>query len=72
VSAPSLLDETSARSRGSFRFGWFFAEIPLWTLYSTHSYGSSKMTRAELEFLMRRRVLRKNHHEWSQTADFVD
>ena len=54
-------------------FGWFFGRDSLWTLYALNSYGDSKMTRDELEFLMRRQSPEgKIIHEWSQTADLVD
>ena len=45
----------------------------LWTLYAVNSYGDFKLSRAEMEFLLRRqRADGKILHEWSQAAELVD
>ena len=54
-------------------FGWFFGRDALWTLYAVNSYGDFKLSRAEMEFLLRRqRADGKILHEWSQAAELVD
>lgn len=54
-------------------FGWFFGRDSLYTIYALDSYGDFKLTREELEFLMRRqRDDGKMMHEYSQTAAYVD
>ena len=54
-------------------FGWFFGRDALFTLYAVNSYGDFKLTREELEFLIRRqREDGKMMHEYSQTAAYVD
>ena len=50
-------------------FGWFFGRDALYTLYAVNSFGDFALTRAELEFLIRRqREDGKIMHEYSQTA----
>jgi len=50
-------------------FGWFFGRDALYTLYAVNSFGDFALTRAELEFLIRRRRPDgKIMHEYSQTA----
>ncbi len=54
-------------------FGWFFGRDALYTLYAVDSYGDWALTRAELDFLLKRqRVDGKIMHEYSQTAELVD
>jgi glycogen debranching enzyme len=54
-------------------FAWFFGRDALWTSYAINSYGDSGLSRAALEFLIRRqRSDGKIMHEYSQTADLVD
>ncbi|MBZ5593336.1 MAG: glycogen debranching protein [Acidobacteriia bacterium] len=54
-------------------YGWFFGRDTLWTLYAVHGYGDFALSRAALEFLIRRqRADGKIMHEFSQTADLVD
>jgi glycogen debranching enzyme len=54
-------------------FGWFFGRDALYTIYAVDSYGDFRLTREELEFLMRRqRDDGKMMHEYSQTAAYVD
>ena len=54
-------------------FGWFFGRDSLWSSYAINSYGDFALTRALLEFLIRRqRTDGKIMHEFSQTADLVD
>jgi glycogen debranching enzyme len=54
-------------------FGWFFGRDALYTLYAVNGFGDFALTRAELEFLMRRqRADGKMMHEWTQTAGEVD
>ena len=54
-------------------FGWFFGRDALWTLYAVNSYGDFTLSRAEMEFLLRRqRADGKILHEWSQAAELVD
>ena len=54
-------------------FGWFFGRDALYTLYAVDSYGDFALSRAELEFLMRRqRADGKMMHEYSQTAGEVN
>ncbi len=50
-------------------FGWFFGRDSLYTLYAVNSFGDFALSRAELEFLIRReRPDGKIMHEFSQTA----
>ncbi len=54
-------------------FGWYFGRDALWTLYAVNSYGDFKVTRDELNFLIKRQSPEgKIIHEWAQTADLVD
>src|ERR1700761_1319091 len=54
-------------------FGWYFGRDSLYTLYAVNGYGDFGLTRAELEFLMRRqRDDGKIMHEYPQTAAFFD
>lgn len=54
-------------------FGWFFGRDALYTLYAVNGFGDFALTRAELEFLIRRqRADGKIMHEYSQTAANVD
>ena len=54
-------------------FGWFFGRDALYTLYAVNGFGDFALTRAELEFLIRRqREDGKIMHEYSQTAAFID
>jgi glycogen debranching enzyme len=54
-------------------FGWFFGRDSLYTLYGVNSFGDFALTRAELDFLIKRqRDDGKMMHEYSQTAAFVD
>jgi glycogen debranching enzyme len=54
-------------------FGWFFGRDALWTLYAVNSYGDFRLTRDELNFLIRRQSKEgKIIHEWAQTAELVD
>ncbi len=54
-------------------FGWFFGRDALWTLYAVNSYGDLKLSRDEIEFLLKRQGSDgKIIHEWSQAADLVD
>ena len=54
-------------------FGWFFGRDSLYTLYAVDSYGDWALTRAELDFLLKRqRADGKIMHEYSQTAELVD
>jgi glycogen debranching enzyme len=54
-------------------FGWFFGRDALYTLYAVNGYGDFSLSRAELEFLIRRqRPDGKIMHEWSQTAAAID
>lgn len=54
-------------------FGWFFGRDSLWTLYAVNSYGDFKLTRDQIEFLLRRQSPEgKIMHEWSQTANLVN
>jgi glycogen debranching enzyme len=54
-------------------FGWFFGRDALYTLYAVNGFGDFALTRAELEFLLKRqRADGKIMHEWSQTAGEVD
>jgi len=51
-------------------FGWFFGRDALYTLYAVNGFGDFALTRAELEFLIRRqRADGKIMHEYSQTAN---
>jgi glycogen debranching enzyme len=50
-------------------FGWFFGRDSLYTLYAVNGFGDFKLTREELEFLMKRqRDDGKIMHEYPQTA----
>jgi hypothetical protein len=54
-------------------FGWYFGRDALWTLYAVNSYGDYRLTRDELDFLLKRQSPEgKIIHEWAQTADLVD
>jgi glycogen debranching enzyme len=54
-------------------FGWFFGRDSLFTLYAVNGFGDFALSRAELEFLIRRqRADGKIMHEFSQTAPDVD
>ncbi len=50
-------------------FGWFFGRDSLYTLYAVNGFGDFALTRAELDFLIKRqRADGKIMHEYSQTA----
>jgi glycogen debranching enzyme len=54
-------------------FGWFFGRDALYTLYAVNGFGDFKLSKDELEFLIRRqREDGKIMHEYSQTAAFID
>jgi glycogen debranching enzyme len=54
-------------------FGWYFGRDSLYTLYAVNGFGDFGLTRAELEFLMKRqRDDGKIMHEYPQTAAFFD
>ena len=54
-------------------FGWFFGRDSLYTLYAVNGMGDFRLSREELEFLMKReRADGKVMHEYSQTAGEVD
>jgi glycogen debranching enzyme len=54
-------------------FGWFFGRDSLYTLYAVNGYGDFALSKAELEFLIRRqRADGKIMHEYSQTAAAID
>jgi glycogen debranching enzyme len=54
-------------------FGWFFGRDALYTLFAVNGYGDFKLSRQELEFLIRRqRDDGKIMHEYSQTAARID
>jgi glycogen debranching enzyme len=54
-------------------FGWFFGRDALYTIYAIDGYGDFALSKAELEFLIRRqRADGKIMHEYSQTAPAVD
>ena len=54
-------------------FGWFFGRDALYTLYAVNGFGDFKLSRDELDFLIRRqREDGKIMHEYSQTATFID
>ncbi len=54
-------------------FGWFFGRDALYTLFAVNGYGDFKLSKSELEFLIRRqRDDGKIMHEYSQTAAFID
>ncbi len=54
-------------------FGWYFGRDSLYTLYAVNSFGDFALTRAELDFLLKRqRDDGKIMHEYSQTAANVD
>jgi len=54
-------------------FGWFFGRDALYTLFAVDGYGDFVLSKAELEFLIKRqRADGKIMHEYSQTAALVD
>jgi glycogen debranching enzyme len=54
-------------------FGWFFGRDSLYTIFALNGYGDFALTKAELEFLIRRqRDDGKIMHEYAQTAAAVD
>src|ERR1019366_7975451 len=54
-------------------FGWFFGRDALYTLYAVNGYGDFALSKAALEFLIRRqRADGKIMHEYSQTAAAID
>ncbi len=54
-------------------FGWFFGRDSLYTLFAMNGYGDFALSKAELEFLIRRqRTDGKIMHEYSQTAASID
>src|ERR1700722_19412049 len=54
-------------------FGWYFGRDSLYTLYAVNGFGDFGLTRAELEFLMKRqREDGKIMHEYPQTAAYFD
>lgn len=54
-------------------FGWFFGRDALYTLYAVNGFGDFALSKAELEFLIRRqRDDGKIMHEYSQTAANID
>src|SRR6201996_1412304 len=54
-------------------FGWYFGRDSLYTLYAVNGFGDFGLTRAELEFLMKRqRGDGKIMHEYPQTAAYFD
>ena len=54
-------------------FGWFFGRDALYTLFAVNGFGDFKLSKDELEFLIRRqREDGKIMHEYSQTAAFID
>jgi len=54
-------------------FGWFFGRDALYTLYAVNGYGDFALSKAELEFLIRRqRDDGKIMHEYAQTAALID
>jgi Mannosylglycerate hydrolase MGH1-like glycoside hydrolase domain len=54
-------------------YGWCFGRDSLYTLYAIDSFGDFKLSREELEFLIKRqRDDGKIMHEYSQTAALVD
>ena len=54
-------------------FGWFFGRDSLYSLYAVNGYGDFALSKAELEFLIRRqRDDGKIMHEYSQTAAAID
>jgi hypothetical protein len=54
-------------------FGWYFGRDALYTLYAVNSYGDFTLSRAEMEFLLKRqRADGKMMHEYSQTAGSLD
>ncbi len=54
-------------------FGWYFGRDSLYTLYAVNGFGDFKLTREELEFLMKRqRDDGKIMHEYPQTAASFD
>ncbi len=53
-------------------FGWYFGRDTLYTLYAVNSFGDFKLSRAAMEFLIKRqRSDGKMMHEYSQAAAFV-
>ena len=80
-SQPTTAPEETALVAGYFTsadsarpgFGWFFGRDSLYTLYAVNGFGDFALTRAELEFLIRRqREDGKIMHEYSQTAAAID
>lgn len=54
-------------------FGWCFGRDALYTMYAINAFGDFKLSREELEFLIKRqRDDGKIMHEYSQTAALVD
>ena len=54
-------------------FGWFFGRDALYTLYAVNGFGDFALSKAELEFLIKRqREDGKIMHEYSQTAAAID
>jgi len=54
-------------------FGWFFGRDALYTLYAVNGYGDFALSKAELEFLIRRqRTDGKIMHEYSQISAAID
>ena len=54
-------------------FGWFFGRDALYSLYAVNGFGDFALSKAELEFLIRRqRGDGKIMHEYSQTAPQID
>jgi glycogen debranching enzyme len=54
-------------------FGWYFGRDTLYTLYAINGFGDFDLTRAALEFLMKRqRDDGKIMHEYPQTAAYFD
>jgi glycogen debranching enzyme len=54
-------------------FGWCFGRDALYTLYAIDGFGDFKLSKEELEFLIKRqRADGKIMHEYSQTAALVD
>ena len=54
-------------------FGWCFGRDALYTMYAIDGFGDFKLSREELEFLIKRqRDDGKIMHEYSQTAAFID
>jgi glycogen debranching enzyme len=54
-------------------FGWYFGRDALYTIYALNSYGDFRLSKTELEFLLKRqRADGKMMHEYSQTAGTLD